>query len=325
MNHAATERSGLNPALAVDSATVKTIDHCPACGEAASVALGEVAPGLTASVAGRDFHQPAYQVQECVRCGLLYKDKVLADEALAAYYAQLDFKKWEISDFFPNERAVHDILRQLPAKARILDFGCSSGRLLAPFAGDFLCYGVEINADAAYAAAAKGLQMLPPGRGNWEESFDAIVLMDVFEHLSSPTALLLQLARHLNNGGILIVGTGNADAAACRLDPGQFWYFRNVEHLCMLSRQTAHVLAAELGLTLDGWQELSHYDTSRQDQLVQWLKHSTYWRFHRGSRAAKYLLAQVPWLKRAQNWPVAPAYTCSKDHVVVTLRKNNND
>lgn len=323
--NAATERSWLNQALSADSAAVKSIDHCPACGEAARVALGGVAPGLTTSVAGRDFHQPAYQVQECAQCGLLYKDKVLADEALAAYYAQLDFKKWEIPDFFPNERAVHDILRQLPANARILDFGCSSGRLLAPLVGDYACYGIEINAAAAQAAAAKGLTMLPPEELHCSEAFDAIVLIDVFEHLTSPTALLLQLVEHVTARGVLIVGTGNADAAACRLDPGQFWYFRNVEHLCMLSRKSAHAMAAALGLTLAGWQELSHYDTSLHDRLVQSARHFAYWKFHFGSPLEKRLLAQVPGLKRAQKWPVAPAYTCSNDHVIATFGKNTND
>ncbi len=322
------EISGTNllpVAETVDLVDTKSIDRCPVCGSPDRVATGGMAPALTVSVSGLEFRQPPYHVQECSHCGLLYKDKVLADEALATYYAQLDFKKWEIPGFFPNERAVHGILRQLPANARILDFGCSSGRLLAPLVGDYTCYGVEINAAAAQAAAAKGLQMLPPGALIWAETFDAIVLMDVFEHLSSPATLLLQLAHHLNNGGILIVGTGNADAAACRLDPGQFWYFRNVEHLCMLSRRCADVMVAGQRLALDDWRVLSHYDTPMQDELVQRVKHTAYWQFRRGSRAAKHLLAQVPWLKRAQHWSVAPAYTCSKDHVIATFRKDNND
>lgn len=300
----------------------KSIVRCPACGECGSVALGGIAPGLTVSLAGRDFYQPPYQILECANCSLLYKSAVLADEALTAYYEHLDFTKWEIPGFFPNERAVLDILRLLPTNSKILDFGCSSGRLLAPLVRRYACYGVEINAAAAKVAEAKGLRILPSD--DWiqsDELFDAIVLMDVFEHLSSPSTLLQQLTRHLKRGGVLIVGTGNADARACRLDPGQFWYFRNVEHLSMLSRQAASVLATDLELILDGWQELSHYDTSMRDQFVQHLRHTAYWQFQRGSELTKRLLSQVPWLNRAQHWQVAPAFTCSKDHVIATFRK----
>jgi len=309
----------------VDFVESKIIDRCPACGSLHRTVTGGIAPEITVTISGLDFRQPPYHVQECSHCGLLYKDNVLADAALAAYYTRLDFKKWEIPGLFPNERAVHEILRKLPANASILDFGCSSGRLLAPLVGEYTCYGVEINATAAHSAAARGLKMLPAGAVNWALKFDAVVLMDVFEHLSSPTELLRQLTQHLRRGGILIVGTGNADAAACRLDPGQFWYFRNVEHLCMLSRKSANVLEADLRLTLDGWRELSHYDMSLRARFVQRARHIVYWQFRRGAPIAKQLLAQVPWLKRAKHWPVAPAYTCSKDHVIATFRKGNND
>jgi cyclopropane fatty-acyl-phospholipid synthase-like methyltransferase len=79
-------------------------------------------------------------------------------------------------------------LRKLPLGSRRLDFGCSSGRLLAPLVGNYRCRGMEITPDAAAVAPAKGLCILPDHAIDTEPggSFDAVVMVDMFEHLLAP-------------------------------------------------------------------------------------------------------------------------------------------
>jgi hypothetical protein len=83
----------------------------------------------------------------------LYKDVALSDQSLNEYYAGVDFKKWEIPGLFPTERIVIEHLKALSPGARVLDVGCSSGRLLSALPAHYLRYGMEPNATAAAAWA----------------------------------------------------------------------------------------------------------------------------------------------------------------------------
>jgi len=305
------------------TALAYAVTACPACGAAAFVGTGPEAPGCDASFGDRRFLQPPYSVHDCLTCGLLYKTQTLSAAELDAYYARVDFRKWEMPGHFPTERAALALLRTLPRGARLLDFGCSSGRLLAPLVRDYECSGFEINAEAAQAAAAKGIKMLARDfleRGE-PDSFDAAVLVDVFEHLSTPTDLLRELFRLVKPGGLLVVVTGNGDTRACRLDPAQFWYFRNVEHLIMLTRRHTGFLAMELGVQLVVWRELSHYETPWREHAYQCARHFAFWQFQHRTLLAKTLLPLLPILNRARAWEVAPAYTASADHVLAVFQK----
>lgn len=298
------------------------VTSCPACRSSAFSDAGRAA-GLTCRLGERDFIQPEYVVRECSDCGLLYRTPNLSAEELGAYYALVDYRKWEVPGFFPTERAIHQRLRRRTVGARLLDFGCSSGRLLAPLVGSYECCGFEINAEAARIAAGKGLTLIAPSalESGSGEKFDAIVLSDVFEHLSAPTVLLRQLVALLQPGGELLLLTGNADAPACRLDPAQFWYFRTVEHLCMISRRHVEFLAQELSVTLVSWHELSHYDTPLGEHLFQFARHFAYCQFRHRTFLAKTLLPLLPMLNRARHWAIAPTYTASADHVLAVWQK----
>jgi SAM-dependent methyltransferase len=305
------------------SSEVLEIQACPACGSADFQATGPSAPGVDCVVDGITFRQTEYSIRECSVCGLLYRTPTLNAEELADYYALVDFRKWEISGFYPTERAVHAYLRLLPLGARILDFGCSSGRLLASLVGDYDCHGLEVNTKAASAAAAKGLKMLPPDSLECSgRTFDVLIMVDVFEHLSASLKVLTKALRVVKHGGVLLIVTGNGDAPACRLDPAQFWYFRNVEHLCMLTRRHALFLERELPVRLDLWKEISHYDTPWSQGLRQNAQHFSYWHFRRGTLLSRSLLPLLPVLNRARHWPVAPSFTCSRDHVLAVFRQS---
>src|SRR5436305_9243952 len=45
----------------------------------------------------------------------LFRTPTLSQAALDRYYAKVDFREWEIAGFFPPERCVLRILRELPS------------------------------------------------------------------------------------------------------------------------------------------------------------------------------------------------------------------
>jgi len=280
--------------------------------------------GLSVAVAGREFEQPPYSVRECSACGLLYRSTTLSAQELDDYYGLVDSSKWEYGGMWPTERAAISLLQRLPHGAKILDFGCSSGRLLSGLTRNYECYGFEINADAADRAAGRGLRMVPPDflDNADSKSFDAVVLVDVFEHLSAPLEVLRKLRRLVGPNGLMVIATGNGDAPACRRDPAQFWYFRTVEHLCMLTHRHAKFLSHELSATLRHWEEVSHYEPNLREWFAQYVRDFAYWQFRRKTLLSRLVLPRIPVVRRARDWPVAPPYSFSKDHVIMALQLN---
>jgi SAM-dependent methyltransferase len=299
---------------------------CPGCGSAEFNATGPEAPGFFMEVAGRKFRQSDYFVCECLNCGLLYRTPTLSDDTLAEYYALVSFQKWEASHYHPIERAVLSVLKSLPPGSRILDYGCSSGRLLSSLCHDYECYGSEVNSVAAREASTRGLRMIKPGdlANAMSVKFDAIVVVDVFEHLRKPLLLLRRLMQHASQGALLVIATGNGDATACRRDPAQFWYFRTLEHLCMFTEGHARHLSAALCLSLEGLTQVCHYDLSAREKVVLWLHDFVYWQFRQRTFLARTLLTLLPKIRRARTWTSAPTYTCTRDHVVAVFRMQEN-
>jgi SAM-dependent methyltransferase len=253
---------------------------------------------------------------------------VASGDELAEYYRCVDFRKWEIPDLFPNERAVLLHLDPIRNGSNVLDIGCSTGRLLSKVVERFRCYGVEINADAARIAAQKGITQLEPA--TWDSSddslrFEAIVLVDVFEHLMEPSAFLAAAARRLSPGGRLIVCTGDGDAPAIRGDPANFWYFRNIEHICMITRRYAEHFAHNHGLRVSSWERVSHYDSTFRQRSMQWCRERVFEIFHRNRHPLlKPLLRLLPAGKKAARWTQRPLSNLTADHVIAVFENRTN-
>src|SRR5947209_6688696 len=110
-------------------------DRCPACGSIQFIVLGRLAEGFATQVGDQAFWQPPYYARKCTQCSLVFKSAVAPLEQLDEYYQRVDFRKWETLGLFPTEERVLDLLQALPARSRVLDFGCSTGRLLSRLVG----------------------------------------------------------------------------------------------------------------------------------------------------------------------------------------------
>lgn len=301
----------------------RVIKACPACAAGTYQRVGETASAFDTVMAGRVFRQPAYAIHRCEQCDLYYKSRTLTVAQLEDYYSVLDSAPFEHEGDYPTDRAVRRMLGELAPESRVLDFGCSTGRMLKELTTRLDCFGVEPNTEAAAIAGRRGIRMIAEERLRSNAgAFDAIILADVYEHLPHPVTLVELLVSRLKPGGWLVIVTGNADAVPFRARLGEFWYFRLPGHLHMLSERHASWLASRLSLELSELRRCSHYDTPGPQRVRQ---AAQAWLYHQ-FRAAPWppltaLLRRLPRLRDAEQWPTAPALTYTCDHVVARFRK----
>src|SRR5262249_21774429 len=104
---------------------------------------------------------------------------------------------------------------------RVLDLGCRSGALTLHFLPGNSVVGLDVDAAALEKAAALGIE---PLRADVEEplplddeSFDAVVAGELFEHLRFPDAVVAEIRRVLRPGGLVVGSVPNAFRVQSRL------------------------------------------------------------------------------------------------------------
>ncbi len=98
---------------------------------------------------------------------------------------------------------------RLPARARILDAGCGSGRNMVELARHGTVTGVELSQTSADLARQRRVGEVIAGSvlemPFAADSFDLAVSLDVIEHLQDDLAVLRELRRAVAPGGALLV------------------------------------------------------------------------------------------------------------------------
>jgi SAM-dependent methyltransferase len=275
----------------------------------------------------RTLTQPEYVVRVEEGTGLLVRDPCLSDEDLDYYYEHNDWRNHRSHRLFPTE--VHlrrELVARLPAQAKILDIGCGDGRLLASLPASYEKSGTELSKGAAEEASRRGIcivdhESLISGE---EGLFDAIVMVDVFEHLKDPHGFIASLLVCLKPGGLLGIATGDGDGCVVREDPANFWYFRVVAHVCMWTEAYARFVESQLGLTRVAINRCSHYHFQASEWLKQLLQKMAFDTFHRGKHSwLRPLAMALPGFRRARYWTERPPFWFGRDHVVTVFRKAN--
>lgn len=196
------------------------MDTCPLCSEpAASARRPSEASAAEVCCNVRAFADRRFRVARCAGCGSIHAADAISDAELAAYYAA-----------YPYHRQRYDLMTMLfydvyerrlrragvRPEHSILDYGCGSGHLLR-----FLRWKGFSDLAGYDAHSAAFADPAPLGR-----RYDCVIAQDLIEHVADPVALLRQLAELLRPGGILIIGTPNADG----IDLGRPEDFRHALH-----------------------------------------------------------------------------------------------
>lgn len=236
---------------------------CPVC-LTPSRDAGPTVHASPALVAGVPINlgRHAARMRDCPSCRLKFKHPFVPDADLLACYAASPADNWE-HDPDPVKRRF-DTIAELAARhapgRRVLDIGCSNGALLKHLGDAWTRSGLEPGANAARVATSRGVNILgaTPADLPSDARFDAVLAIDVLEHLTDPDAFFRAVSAHLAPGGVFIALTGDHGAAAWRLQGNAYWYAALPEHQVFYARPTIEQLAKQNAMTLVEYRRTSH-------------------------------------------------------------------
>jgi len=198
----------------------------------------------------------------CTGCGSLH---CAEDADLAAYYAHYPLKQQKIG--YTERVGYANRLRLMRRQGlhdtdQILDYGCGSGLFVGWLRGKGLkrVFGYD-----AFVPEYQDPETL-------RQSYDAVVSYDVIEHDDDPRAFLQRVSQLVRAGGLLVIGTPNADHVSLQRkgDPS----LHPPYHRHVLSKRVLLSLGSALGL-----KPVHIYDRSFYDSLIPTVNSRFLWSY----------------------------------------------
>jgi SAM-dependent methyltransferase len=197
---------------------------------------------------------------QCQECGIAYthprpEGKELDESYSQSYYGPENTKfvplieKWVA---WMNSRRAQWIDRKIAPHSRILEIGCGRGLLLNALSHlGHECHGTE-RSDLAAVRARKnvGIRVYTQPLEECplkENSFDAVILWHVLEHLESPKTILKHLFKLTKPQGLLIIEVPNLSSLQSRF-AGKHWFHLDIErHVYHFTPNGLHKLLESAG------------------------------------------------------------------------------
>jgi SAM-dependent methyltransferase len=153
-------------------------------------------------------------IAQCNDCGLFYMNPLPSIEELEKLYAHYEIASlWDHGSEFFNQQVIEAVTPLTPSGGRILEIGCSYGKILAGLQQKgFQVMGVEASPSACHYMKQKFA--IPFFEGfvesyletvNGKETYDAIIALNIIEHLLDPYQVLNGLGNILNPGGHILM------------------------------------------------------------------------------------------------------------------------
>ncbi len=213
-----------------------------------------------------DIFNDKYQLNHCNDCGIYFLDpKPTADQMAKAYdenYYGVGEKKFNptverVIDWFRQQNAKR-FARKLPNHSKVLDIGCGNGSFLVNLGKqkNIELHGIEPPGKSAERASKHSEIKLHVGvlqKDTYaKESFDAIILTHVFEHLDAPKESLEIISGIAKPNAILQIEIPNIDSWQATIFKGNWLHLDPPKHLNLFPPK---ILKKELSKL--GWEIVS--------------------------------------------------------------------
>jgi SAM-dependent methyltransferase len=194
-----------------------------------------------------------FEVRRCGACGLSLTWPMPEGAAMARYYPDSYYGTPDEKRFAGPVEAAQRLLygnrvRQVERHAggrpgRVLDVGCGRGFLLDAFRRrGWAVEGTELSEGSSrYAREVLGLRIhlgALQDLGLPAESFDAVAIWHVLEHVGDPGAVLAEARRLLRPGGVLLVGVPNFGSLEARATRAGWFHLDVPRHLIHFTPET---------------------------------------------------------------------------------------
>lgn len=220
---------------------IELLDKCPVCAHSSAHARLR-------------FVKHDLKIFACEDCGSLFVNPQPPADTLkemytgANYFQGGGFDGYGYSDYqrmaHMKERTflrwLNDVERFV-STGNMLDIGCATGLMMdiAQKSG-WSTIGIELSDYAADRARQRGLEVyserletlrLPEG------DFDAVLMLDLLEHIPDPISMLQRARRLIRPGGILYAVTPNVRSFSAQVQRANWPHLKPQEHLCLFSKR----------------------------------------------------------------------------------------
>jgi len=225
---------------------------------------------VTCAICDSQHTRPVYEkfgltIARCIKCGLIFSNPRLPREEVWRRYSQEYFwheylpsygvrdGKYDLESFDSRYAVMLDLIAEnVQSPGWLLEVGAGAGFFLkAAERAGWKVAGIEISDEGVrFARDELGLNVekesaeelsFPP------ESFDAVVMLEVIEHLLNPLHVLTLVRRVLRPKGLLVITTPNFNALS-RFALGRKWaVLTPAEHLFIFTETTLRKLLERAG------------------------------------------------------------------------------
>lgn len=201
----------------------------------------------------------------CRRCGHRYLDPRPSPSDLDVIYPSTYYtlagtdgivarmqRRWERGKVETWRRAMG------PGPKRILDVGCGDGRILQVLRdfgpAEWELAGVDFDAEAVEKCRQRGFtayRKRVEELGEAEGGFDAILMLQLIEHVEDPVAIARKVFSLLRPGGVFVVETPNLAGLDYRLFKGRWWgHYHFPRHWNLFTTESLHRMLEAQGFSI---------------------------------------------------------------------------
>jgi SAM-dependent methyltransferase len=147
--------------------------------------------------------------------------------------------------------AVGDLRRLGCSSGKLLEIGCAYGFFLAEAKPFFEVQGIEVSGSAVRFCRSRGFDVeqgvLTEEYVGRRAPFDAVVMLDVVEHLTEPESVIQLLHRVMKPGGKLLLSTGDWESVLSRIMGKNWRLMTPPQHTFFFSPRTMSTMLTRVG------------------------------------------------------------------------------